>query len=72
MNQAPDQPDTTPPRLVRGEMDGDRMFLYFSEPLNERHRGWTLTHVCAVRQLLLFNWRLVWSRDGGQRQQGNR
>ena len=35
VNQAPDQPDTTPPRLVRGEMDGDRMFLYFSEPLNE-------------------------------------
>ena len=35
VNQAPDQPDTTPPRLVRGQMDGDRMFLYFSEPLNE-------------------------------------
>ena len=39
VNQAPGQPDTTPPRLVWGEMDGDRMFLYFSEPLNENIVG---------------------------------
>ena len=37
--QAPDQPDTTPPRMVRGEIDGDRIFLYFSEPLDETATG---------------------------------
>ena len=31
VNQAADQPDTTPPRLVRGEMDGGTITLYFSE-----------------------------------------
>ena len=35
VNQAPGQPDTTPPRLEGGQMDGDRMTLHFSEPLNE-------------------------------------
>ena len=35
INQAPGQPDTAPPRLVWGEMDGDRMRLYFSEALDE-------------------------------------
>ena len=31
--------DTTPPRLVRGEIDGDVITLYFSEPLDERSMG---------------------------------
>jgi len=35
INQDPSQPDTTPPWLVGGKMDGDRAILYFSEPLNE-------------------------------------
>ena len=35
VNQAPNQPDTTPPWLVRGEIDGNRATLYFSEPLDE-------------------------------------
>ena len=35
VNQAPGRPDTTPPWLVWGEIDGNRMRLYFSEPLNE-------------------------------------
>ena len=39
VNQAPGQPDTTPPRLARGEMDGTTITLYFSEPLDERAVG---------------------------------
>ena len=39
INQAPGQPDTTPPWLVGGEMDGNRVRLYFSEPLNETATG---------------------------------
>ena len=39
VNQAPGQPDTTPPWLVGGEMDGYRMRLHFSEPLNENVVG---------------------------------
>ena len=35
VDQAPGRPDTTPPRLEWGEIDGNRMRLYFSEPLNE-------------------------------------
>ena len=39
LNQRVDQPDTTPPRLVRGEIDGKTMTLYFSEPLDEESGG---------------------------------
>ena len=39
VNQAPGQPDTTPPRLVRGEIDGDTMVFYFSEPMDESATG---------------------------------
>ena len=39
VNQAPGQPDTTPPRMVRGQIDGDRMTIYFSEPLDENAAG---------------------------------
>ena len=35
VTQAPGQPDTTPPWIEWGEMDGDRMRLHFSEPLDE-------------------------------------
>ena len=35
LNRADDETDTTPPRLLRGEIDGDAMTLYFSEPLDE-------------------------------------
>ena len=35
VNRASDTADTTPPWLVSGEIDGDRMTLYFSEPLDE-------------------------------------
>ena len=34
-DQADDPADTTPPRLVRGEVDGKRMTFYFSEALDE-------------------------------------
>ena len=34
-DQAADATDTTPPRLVRGEIDGDVMTIYFSEALDE-------------------------------------
>ena len=39
VNQAPGQPDTTAPRLVRGEIDGDIMTFHFSEPLDENATG---------------------------------
>ena len=35
LNRADDSTDTTPPRLVRGEIDGDTMTFYFSERLDE-------------------------------------
>ena len=35
VNPADDQPDTTPPRLVQGEIDGNVMTVYASEPLDE-------------------------------------
>ena len=34
-----DQTDTTPPRLERGEIDGDTMTFYFSEALDENATG---------------------------------
>ena len=34
-----DQTDTTPPRLVRGEIDGDTMTFHFSEPMDESATG---------------------------------
>ena len=34
-DQAADATDTTPPQLVRGEIDGDVMTIYFSEALDE-------------------------------------
>ena len=34
-----DPPDTTPPQLVRGEIDGDTMTFYFSEALDENATG---------------------------------
>ena len=37
--QAADATDTTQPRLVRGEIDGDVITLYFSEPLDEESGG---------------------------------
>ena len=39
VDQAPGQADTTPPWLEWGEIDGDTMRLYFSEPLNENVVG---------------------------------
>ena len=39
VNQASDQPDTTPPWLVRGEIDGTVITLHFSEPLDETAVG---------------------------------
>ncbi len=33
------QADNTPPRMVRGEIDGHRMTIYFSEPLDETAVG---------------------------------
>ena len=35
VNQAPGQPDTTPPVLLRGEVDRTTLTYYFSEALNE-------------------------------------
>ena len=53
VNQAPDQPDTTPPRMVRGEIDGDRILLYFSEPLDETATGGHFTTLVEIYDL---NW----------------
>ena len=39
VNQAPNQPDTTPPWLEYGEIDGDVATLWFSEPLDESAVG---------------------------------
>ena len=39
VDQAPGQPDTTPPRLLSGELDGETMTLYFSEALDEDSVG---------------------------------
>ena len=39
VDQADGQPDTTPPSLVWGEIDGDRMRIFFSEPLDEDFKG---------------------------------
>ena len=44
INQAPGQPDTTPPWLDYGEMDGTTITLWFNEPLDETAVGghfWT-------------------------------
>ena len=39
VNPRSNHADTTPPRMARGEIDGDRMTIYFSEPLNENAAG---------------------------------
>ena len=39
VNQAPGQPDTTPPWLEWGEIDGTVITLHFSEPLDENATG---------------------------------
>ena len=39
VNEAPGQPDTTAPRLLSGEIDGETMTLYFSEALDEDSVG---------------------------------
>ena len=56
VNQAPGQPDTTPPRLVSGQIDGHRMTLYFSEPLAENvtvgHWHPSLQHKCRHNRSL--------------------
>ena len=39
VNPRSNHADTTPPRMVRGEIDGDRMTVYFNEPLNESAAG---------------------------------
>ena len=36
-NKAVDPTDTTQPQLVRGEIDGEVLTLFFSEPLDEKH-----------------------------------
>ena len=64
------QGDTTPPRLTGGDVDSDRLTLYFSEPLDED------SVACCFR--LTFDWgeRLVQlyrqsqSEGGDQRQPG--
>ena len=54
VNQAPGQPDTTPPRLVRGEIDGDTMTFYFSEPLDEDATG------CRFQVIFSWGYGNVW------------
>ena len=50
INQAHGQPDTTPPWLVRGQIDGNRMTLYFSEPLDEDAVGGHFRTLVKVRR----------------------
>ena len=54
VNQAPGQPDTTPPRLVRGEINGDTMTFYFSEPLDEDATG------CRFQVIFSWGYGNVW------------
>ena len=54
VNQAPGQPDTTPPRLVWGEIDGDTMTFYFSEPLDEDATG------CRFQVIFSWGYGNVW------------
>ena len=49
-NRAVDPTDTTQPRLVRAEVDGDVLTIYFSEPLDEDFR----------RDANLFRVGLIW------------
>ena len=39
VDQMPGQPDTTPPRLLRGEINGNQVTIYFSEDLDEDYVG---------------------------------
>ena len=80
--QAADPTDTTPPRLVRGEIDGDTMTIYFSEALDEDLAGGgdLLPDRCAsgdpvtgLRPMLLHSgYHLYYQAQGGvcQRQLG--
>ena len=59
LNQRAGQPDTTPPRMVRGEIDGNRTILYFSEPLDEDAAG-GLFKVYMQRYVKVRNSDQVW------------
>ena len=54
VNEAPGQPDTTAPRLVRGEIDGDTMTFHFSEPLDEDATG------CRFQVIFSWGYGNVW------------
>ena len=45
VDQMPGLPDTTPPTIVRGEINGDKMTIYFSEPLDE---DWVGGEFCGM------------------------
>ena len=51
VDEAPGQPDTTPPEIVRGEMNGNRMTIYFSEPLDENHVRGKFTALLDVSEI---------------------
>ena len=57
VNQAPGQPDTTPPRMVQGEIDGTTITLYFSEPLDEQAVGGHFTTWVNVDSKYGNTWR---------------
>ena len=61
VNQAPDQTDTTPPRIVRGEINGSIMTIYFSEPLDQSATGGRF--YAAVELGGLFYWTSAYSSN---------
>ena len=69
VNQAPGQPDTTPPWLEWGEIDGNVMILHFSESLDESATGGdfkTLINIWAG------GWTWTWGGSGNVEISGNK
>ena len=69
VNQAPGQPDTTPPWLEWGEIDGNVMILHFNESLDESATGGdfkTLINIWAG------GWTWTWGGSGNVEISGNK
>ncbi len=61
-DRAADAADTTPPQLVRGEIDGDVITLYFSEALDEDSVSSRVGDYFRVS--LMYDHNIYWARDG--------
>ena len=63
INQAAGQQDTTPPWLVRGEIDGDIISLHFSEPLDETATDGQLRTFIQWIGMWDYGWTQGWASD---------